>query len=89
MHFVTPNFFYNYKANLDEILSNCTIPEDVLSCNNIFCDDHSEFIDSLHEHIVKSLITAAQHHIPFTQPYLEHSPTHPARVPALRKNTKK
>ena len=65
------------KGTLDELLCNYTILEDVLSCNNLFGEDHSVIIDSRHEHFVKSLITAAQQHIPFTQPYSEPSRTHP------------
>ena len=49
----------------------------MISCNNTFCEDHSVIIHSLHEHIVKSLITAVQQHIPFTQPYSKPSRTHP------------
>ena len=54
-HSLTPAILSNYKRTLDELLSNCTIPGDVLSCNNLFCEDHSLIIDSLHEHIVKGV----------------------------------
>ena len=75
-----PPILSNCKGTLDELLCNYTIPEDVLSRNNLFCEDHSVIIDSRHEHIVKSLITAAQQHIPFTQPYSELSRTHPGET---------
>ena len=46
-HSVTPPpppILSNYKGTLDELLCNYTIPEDVLSRNNLFCEDHSVII---------------------------------------------
>ena len=53
------------------------IPDDVLSCSHLFCELHPSFISSLHEHIVSSLVTAAQESITFTQPYSKPNRTHP------------
>ena len=35
-HFVTLVILYNYKGTFDELLGNCTNPDDVLSCNDIY-----------------------------------------------------
>ena len=44
-HSVTPAILSNYKGTLDEILCIYTTPEDVLSCNNLFWEDHFVIID--------------------------------------------
>ena len=59
------------------MLNSCDIPEDILSCQNLSCEEHNSFIDTLHEHIVSSLINAAQETVPFTQPYSNPSRAHP------------
>ena len=32
------------------MLNSCDIPEDILSCQNLSCEEHNSFIDTLHEH---------------------------------------
>ena len=59
-HVVTSTSLSHYKLTLDELLCKLDIPDDVLSCSNLFCEVHTSFISSLHEHIVSSLVTAAQ-----------------------------
>ena len=65
-----------YKKTLDELLCKLDILDNVLSCSNLFCELHTSFISSLHEHIVSSLVTAAQESITFTQPYSKPKRTH-------------
>ena len=55
----------HYKKTLDELLCKLDILDNVLSCSNLFCELHTSFISSLHEHIVSSLVTAAQESIYF------------------------
>ena len=76
-HAVTSTPLSHYKLTLDELLCKLDIPDDVLSCSNLFCELHSSFISSSHEHIVSSLVTAAQESITFTQPYSKPNRTHP------------
>ena len=76
-HAVTSTSLSHYKLTLDELLCKLDIPDDVLSCSNVFCELHSSFISSLHEHIVSSLVTAAQESITFTQPCSKPNRTHP------------
>ena len=59
------------------MLNSCDIPEDILSCQNLSCEEHNSFTDTLHEHIVSSLINDAQETVPFTQPYSHPSRAHP------------
>ena len=70
-------FQCHYKLTLDELLCKLDMPDDVLSCSNLFCELHFSFISSLHEHIVSSLVTAAQESNTFTQPYSKPNRTHP------------
>ena len=67
----------HYKLTLDELLCKLDIPDDVLSCSNLFCEVHTCFISSLHEHIASLLVTAAQASITFIQPYPKPNRTHP------------
>ena len=76
-HAVTSTSLSHYKLTLVELLCKLDIPDDVLSCSNVFCEFHSSFISSLHEYIVSSLVTAAQESITFTQPYSKPNRTHP------------
>ena len=76
-HAVTSTSLSHYKLTLDELLCKLDIPDDVLSCSNVFCEFHSSFMSSLHEHIVSSFVTAAQESITFTQPYSKPNRTHP------------
>ena len=76
-HAVNYDTLSNYKLALDNMLNSCDIPEDILSCQNLSCEEHNSFIDILHKHIVSSLINAAQETVPFTQPYSNPSRAHP------------
>ena len=53
-HTVTSTSLSLYKLTLDELLCKLDIPDDVLSCSNLFCEVHTNFISSLHEHIAMS-----------------------------------
>ena len=57
------------------MLNSCDIPEDILLCKNVCCEEHNSFIDTFHVHIVSSLINAAQESVPFTQPYSNDNPS--------------
>ena len=47
------------------MLNLCDIPDDILSCQNLSCEEHNSFIDTLHEHIVSSLINTTKKLFPF------------------------
>ena len=76
-HAVNSDTLSNYRLALNNMLNSCDIPEDILSCQNLSCEEHNSFTDTLHEHIVSSLINDAQETVPFTQPYSHPSRAHP------------
>ena len=49
-HAVNSDTVSNYRLALDNMLNSCDIPEDILTCQNLSCEQHNSFIDTLQEH---------------------------------------
>jgi hypothetical protein len=48
-----------YKNRLDHELSNTVLPDECLECDNVFCTDHTSFIESFCNDIINACIKAS------------------------------